>query len=146
MQFSKLNREGAENVFRTVKNVEGATMTIGRAVSLKVTGVSIDGIGAVIANAAGDYSGFAGIAVEDIANNDYGRIQTSGFVQSVYLSQEVGSLTINAGDPLVPSGLGGFASAAPTYANSGFRYVIAASNVPLVMSAATFASGLIKML
>jgi hypothetical protein len=145
MQFVKLNREGAENVYRTVLNVEGATITTGRAVSIKPTGVSNDGISAVIANAAADYPGFVGIAVQDIANNDYGRIQTSGFVQSVYLSQEVGSITVNAGDPLVPTGLGAFASAAPTYANSGFKYVIAASNVPLVMSAATFASGLIKM-
>jgi hypothetical protein len=146
MQFKKLNRDGAENVFRTVLNVEGATITTGRAVSIKPTGVSNDGISAVIANAAADYPGFVGIATQDIANNDYGLIQTSGFVQSVYLSQEVGSLTVNAGDPMVPSGLGGFASAAPTYANSGFKYVIAASNIPLVMSAATFASGLIKML
>jgi hypothetical protein len=145
MMFKKLNRDGAENVFRTVLNVQGATITTGRAVSIKPATASCDGISSVIADAAGDYPGFVGIATQDIANNDYGLIQTSGFVASVLLSQEVGSITINAGDPLVPSGGGAFASAAPTYANSGFKYVIAASNVPLVMSAATFASGLIKM-
>lgn len=144
MMFKKLNRDGAENVFRTVLNVQGATITTGRAVSIKPTTASCDGISAILADAAGDYPGFAGIATQDIANNDYGLIQTSGFVASVLLSQEVGSITVNAGDPLVPSP-GGFASAAPTYANSGFKYVIAASNVPLVMSAATYASGLIKM-
>ena len=38
------------------------------------------------------------------------------------------SITITNGDPLVP-GAGGFFSLAPTYAASGFKYVIA-SNVP----------------
>lgn len=140
MQFLKLNRDGAENVYRTVRNAEGATITTGLPVSLVNT--STDGIKAVISNAAADHPGFIGVAVEDIANNDYGRIQISGFINSILLSHAGTSITINAGDPLVPSPSGMF-SGAPTYANSGFKFVIA-SNVPVAVSASAYASGLIK--
>jgi hypothetical protein len=140
MQFQQLNRTDAENVYRVVKNVEGATITTGRAVSLVNT--STDGVSAVIANAAADYPGFVGVAVEDIANNDYGRVQISGFVNSILLSHAGTSITINAGDALVPAPSGMY-SAAPTYANSGFKFVLA-SNVPVAVSAAGYASGLIK--
>lgn len=142
MQFSKLNREGDERVFRTVLNVQGATITTGRAVSLVHT--STDGIKAVIADAAADNTGFVGIATQDIPNNDYGLIQTYGFVNSVLLSHVGTSITVNAGDPLVPGPAGMF-SGAPTYANSGFKYLFA-SNTPAAVSASAYGSGLIKML
>lgn len=140
MQFSKLNRSDAENVYRTVKNVEGATITTGLPVSLVNT--STDGVSAVIANAAADYVGFIGVANQDIANNDYGRVQISGFVNSILLSNVGTSITINAGDPLVPAPAG-FFSGAPTYANSGLKFLFA-SNVPVAVSAGAYASGLIK--
>lgn len=142
MQFSKLNRDGAENVYRTIKNVEGATITTGLPVSLVNT--STDGVSAVISNAAADHPGFIGIATQDIANNDYGRIQIGGFVASILLSNVGTSITINANDPLVPSPAGMF-SGAPTYANSGLKAIFA-SNVPVAVSAAAYASGLIKVL
>lgn len=140
MIFQQLNRTDAENVYRVVKNVEGATITTGLPVSLVNT--STDGVNAVIANAAADYTGFIGVAVQDIANNDYGRVQISGFVNSVLLSHVGSSITINAGDPLVPAP-SGFFSGAPTYANSGFQFLFA-SNVPVAVSAGAYASGLIK--
>jgi hypothetical protein len=140
MQLTKLNRENAENVFRTVLNVEGATITTGLPVSLVNT--STDGVKAVIANATADYPGFIGISLQDIANNDYGRIQLSGFVNSILLSNAGTSITINAGDPLVPSPAGMY-SGAPTYANSGFKFALA-SNVPVAVSASAYVSGLIK--
>lgn len=143
MQFRKLNRTGAENVFRTVLNVEGATITTGRAVSLLPATASNDGVNAVIANAAADYPGFMGIAVQDIPNNDYGLIQISGFVNSVLISNVGTSITITGNDPLVPAP-GGMFSGAPTYANSGFKWIQVASNVPAAISAAAFVSGLIK--
>lgn len=140
MQFSKLNRTGAENVYRTVLNVEGATITTGLPVGLVNT--STDGISAVIANAAADYPGFIGVAKQDIANNDYGLVQISGWVASILLSHVGSSLTINANDPMVPSP-SGFFSGAPTYANSGLRAVYL-SNAPVAISAAAYASGLLK--
>ena len=142
MLFQRVNRKEAEKVYVIVKNVEGATMTTGRPVAYTIT--SNDGVSAVIANASGDYPHFIGVADQDIPNNDYGRVQIAGIVNSILISNEGSSITINAGDPLVPAA-GGFASAAPTYANSGFRW-LAASNVPVAVSAAAYASGLLKMI
>ena len=143
MLFRRLNRSGAENVYRVIQNVEGATITAGLPVALQIL-ASNDGVQATIANASADYPGFIGVATKEIANNDFGLIQTSGFVSSVLISNVGTSITINAGDPLVPAAAG-FFSAAPTYANSGFKW-LAASNVPAAISAAAYASGLIKML
>lgn len=141
-QIGALNRELPENVYRTIKNVEGATITTGLPVSIVNT--STDGVNAVIANAAADYVGFIGVATQDIANNDYGRVQIGGFVASVLLSHVGSSLTIAANEPLVPSP-SGFFSGAPTYANSGLKGLFA-SNVPVAVSGAAYASGLIKVL
>jgi hypothetical protein len=143
MQIQGVNKDLSEKVYIGIKNVEGATMTVGLPVAY-VLGTSNDGVNAVIANAAGDYPGFIGVVVKNIANNDYGQVQIAGFVNSILLSNVGTSITVNAGDPLVPSAAG-FASAAPTYANSGFRW-IAASNVPVAVSAAAYASGLIRMI
>lgn len=143
MQIQTANREISEKVFINVQNKEGATITTGLPVAYAV-GNSMDGVQAVIANAAGDKPGFIGVAIKDIANNDYGQVQIAGFVNSVLLSNVGTSITVNVGDPLVP-GPAGFASAAPTYANSGFRWVQAASNVPAAISAAAYVSGLIRM-
>lgn len=142
MLFQQLNRDDPEKIFISVKNQEGATITTGRAVSLVNT--STDGVNAVIADAAGDYPGFVGIATSDIANNDYGLIQITGWVASILISNEGSSITINANDPLVPAAAG-MASAAPTYANSGMRWVFA-SNLPVAVSASGYCSGLIKMI
>lgn len=140
MQFQQLNRTDAENVYRIVKNAQGATITTGLPVSLVHT--STDGVKAVIADAAADSTGFVGVAVQDIANNDFGRVQVSGFVNSILISHVGSSITVNAGDPLVPAP-SGFFSGAPTYANSGFKFLFA-SNVPVAVSAGAYASGLIK--
>lgn len=130
-------------MFRHIKNVEGATITTGLPVAL-VLGASNDGLNAVIANAAGDYPGFIGIALNDIPNNEFGRIQGGGFVNSVLISNVGTSITINVGDPLVPAA-GGMFSAAPTYANSGFKWVHVASNVPATISGPAYVSGIIRM-
>jgi hypothetical protein len=145
MIINRVNRDLAEKVYISVKNVEGATITLGLPVSVKPTAASMDGVSAVIANAAGDYPGFVGIATKNIANNDYGLVQISGYVNSVLISNVGSSITINAGDPLVP-GPAGFFSAAPTYANGGFRWVQAGSDVPAAVSAAAYVTGVIRML
>lgn len=142
MQISDINRDLPENVYRRVKNVEGATITTGLPVSLVNT--TTDGVNAVISNAAGDHPGFIGVATQDIPNNDYGQVQIGGWVASLLLSHVGSSITISANDPLVPSP-SGFFSGAPTYANSGLKGIFA-SNLPVAVSAAGYASGLIKVL
>lgn len=150
MQFKKLNRDGSEKVFRTVLNVEGATITTGHAVSLKPAAASLDGISAVISNAAADQLGFAGIAVQDIANNDYGLIQVNGLVNSVLLSNAGTSITITAGDLIIP-GPAGFYSFNPAVIYSGngahlynYKHVINVDSA--TVSAAGYVRGLINVL
>lgn len=138
-----MNRELSDKVFVNVLNVGGATMTTGRAVAYQAV-ASNNGVNAVLSQAAGTLTGFIGVASRDIAPNAYGLVQVGGFVNSVLISNVGTSITINAGDPLVP-GPAGFFSAAPTYANAGFRYLLA-SNVPPAVSAAAYASGLIPLI
>lgn len=145
MLSALINRSGDEKVFVTVQNAEGATITTGLPVAYVqgATATSMDGANAVIANAAGDFPGFIGIAFRDIPRNGYGLVQTSGLVSSVLLSAVGTSITITAGDPLVPSPVG-FFSAAPTYANSGFKWITAGATT-VALSAASYVTGLIKV-
>lgn len=143
MQLQSVNRENPERIFIKVKNVEGATITTGLPVAYAL-GTSNDGVSATLADSAGAYTGFLGVAVADIANNDYGQVQIAGFVNSALVSNIGTSLTINSGDPLVPAPAG-FFSGAPTYANSGFKWLHAASNVPAAISGVGYVSGIIRL-
>lgn len=143
---------GDEKAFMTVKCVEASSITTGMAVGIKIaTGASFDGTSAVMmrSGTAGDLPGFVGIAVQDIASNAFGLIQTFGFCASVLLSNVGTSVTIAFGDPLIPSPLAGaLSSGAPTYAASGFGFVLA-SNVPsntLSTASVLYASGYIRAL
>ena len=132
MQFAKLNRTAPEQIFMPVTNVDARSLTQGWPVALRLgTAASLNFNNAVLAlsGTAADLPGFLGVADMDIATNAVGRVVIWGYAKSVYLSSIASSLTINNGDPLVP-GAGGFFSLAPTYAASGFKYVIA-SNVPI---------------
>lgn len=146
MLFQKVNKSDSEKVYVTVTNAEGATITTGYPVAYALGAGSADGSNAVIANATADFPGFIGVAFRDIPRNGYGLVQVSGYVASVLISNVGTSITINVGDPLVPSPAG-FFSAAPTYANAGFKW-IAAATVPTgsVVSAVAYVTGLIKVI
>lgn len=149
MLFKQAAR-GDERAFVTVKNVEASSLTTGMGVALRLgTAASFDGSSAVRAasGTTADLPGFLGVAVQDIPSNAFGLVQTYGNCLSVLISQQNTSITINTADPLIPGPLaGGFASGAPTYAASGFGYVIA-SNVPTnttSQAAPLYASGFVR--
>lgn len=125
--------QGDERAFVTFKNVEATSITTGQGVALRIgTSASFDGISAVRATSAttADLPGFLGVATRDCASNSFGFAQIYGNVSSVLISNQNTSITINTGDPLIPGALvGSFASAVPSYAASGFGYVIC-SNAP----------------
>lgn len=133
---------GDERAFGTYMCVDAASITTGYAAAICAASASFNGTN-VIKPASGTATtlpGFIGVATQDIAANAYGTIQVYGPVASVFLSNTNTSVTINIGDPLVPGAVaGGLWSVAPTYANSGFCFVIA-SNVPLTTSNAATAS------
>lgn len=131
MQVQRINRNDPEQITMPVTNVDARSLSQGWPVAFRLgTNASLNFNNAVLAlsGTAGDLPGFIGVADQDIATNAVGRVVAWGYVKSVYLSQTGTSITITNGDPLVP-GAAGFFSLAPTYAASGFKYVIA-SNVP----------------
>lgn len=133
----------------TIKCVEASSLTTGYLAAIRVgTSASFDGTQAVMAKSGNgaDLPAFIGVSVKDIASNAYGLVQTYGPVASVWISNQGSSITINVGDPLVPGAApGGATSLAPTYAASGFKYILA-SNVPTgsCISATAWISGWIR--
>ena len=131
MQIQRINRTDPETIYTVVTNVDARSLTQGWPVALRLgTNASLNFNNAVLAlsGTAADLPGFLGVADGDIATNAVGRVVLWGYIKSVYLSSVASSITITNADPLVP-GAAGFFSLAPTYAASGFKYVIA-SNMP----------------
>lgn len=138
----------AAKLYLPVRSQQGASLTNGYAVALAIGGNSFQGNNAVLpaSGTAANLPGFIGVAVADIANTSYGLVQCWGFAVSALISQVGTSITINAGDPMVPGALaGGLFSLAPTYAASGFKFLLA-SNVPAAISASAYISGLLRCL
>ena len=131
---------GDERAYMTVKNVEASSMTTGYLVAICVgNSASFDGTQAVMpaSGTAGNLPAFVGVAFRDIASNTYGLVQTYGPCGSVAFSNQGTSITINVGDPLVPGAAKGTAtSLAPTYANSGFKYILASNTAAAVSATA----------
>jgi len=125
MLFQRVNREDAERVFSIVYNIAGATVTAGYPVVLDVT--APDGV-RVSKPATATLSLLLGLAVADITDSSYGKIQVYGYKASgwVYPNQ---TTAIAAGDILIPvdsswhltrssagNGLSGLIMAAESYA------------------------------
>lgn len=143
---------GDERAFMTIKNVEASSITLGYAVAIKIaTAASFDGTQAVMTRSgtAADLPGFIGIATQNIPSNQYGLVQCFGNCASVLVSNVGTSITITVGNPLIPSPVAGaLYSGAPTYAASGFNWVIL-SNAPtntLSQAAPLYVSGFIRCL
>ena len=139
--------QGDERGFMTAKNSSGTSITLGYGVALAISGaVSWDGTQAVLSNSAttSNLPGFLGIATATIPNTSYGLIQIYGNIASVLVSNMGTSITLTAGDPLIPSTVSGaLFSATPTYAASGFNWVLC-SNPPtntLSQAAPLYVSG-----
>lgn len=151
MLIQQLNRTDAEKVQLMVKNVDGGgSITTGLGAMYVTAGASIDGISSVRATAGG-VKGFVGVATQDIAINGFGLATAWGFVNSVQISNVGTSITITAGDTLIPGAAAGtFFSSVTAQAMSTllYKYVVAASTVPTDLSnlANSFVSGIVRAL
>lgn len=149
MLFKQAAR-GDERAFMTVKNVEATSITMGMGVALCIgTAASFDGTSAVrpASGTAANLPGFLGVAVQDIPSNGFGLVQIFGACASVLLSNVATSVTIASGDPLIPSPAAGlFSSAVPSYAASGFGWVIASAVPANTISVASplYCSGFVR--
>lgn len=147
MYSAQLNRTDPEVVIRVVKNVDGGgSITTGLGVCLVQAGASIDGISAVQSTAA-TWKGFAGVAKQNIAINDFGVITAYGYAASVLISHVGSSITVTAGDTLKPGAVAGtFFSSLTDQAISTllYRYVYTANTQTI--SAAAYVSGVVRAL
>ncbi len=98
MLFKRLGREKADTVFGMVYNVAAATITAGYACVMDVT--SPDGV-RVSQPATATLSLFMGIAVNDILDSSYGKVQVYGYRASAYITNATNQ-AIAAGNILVP--------------------------------------------
>lgn len=150
MLIQQINRNDAERVQVSVKNVDGGgNITTGLGVALVITGASIDGISAVRSTAA-LAAGFVGVATQDIAINDFGNVTAFGYVNSIALSNVGTSITITRGNVLKPGAVAGtfFSSLAPeAFSTLYYKYVIAATTPTAISAAAdSYVSGIVRAL
>ena len=136
MLFKRINRTLADTVFMIVKNVSGSTITAGYSCVFDLS-TSVDGVRVTQASAA-DLNAFAGVADQDIADSEYGRIQIWGYRSSALIYHT--SVAFVAGDVLGPSaGIWGLQRlAAGTVGNAkGFAFCAEAVATSSALTATT---------
>ncbi len=98
MQIQQVNRTDAEKVFNVVNNVDASSITTGYSArylgGIAAEIVSTDGAQAINLDAESSWANFAGIAVQDIPVNGFGRTQIWGYNGSIGFSNVVTSITI----------------------------------------------------
>lgn len=149
MLIQQLNRTDAEKIQLMFKNVDGSgSITTGFGVMLATAGASIDGISSTKSTGAA-IKGFIGVSTQDVAINGFGLCTAWGFVNSVQVSNVGTSITITAGDTLLPGAVAGtFFSSITAQAMSTllYKYVVAATTVPVDLSNLnqSFVSGVVR--
>jgi len=120
MQFQGVNREDAERVFQIVYNVAGATTDLGDSVVWDIS-ASVDGL-RVTQPATATLSLFVGVAIENIADSSYGRVQCYGYRTQALITNTTNQ-AIAAGDILIPvNAVDYLARSAASDGKSGFVY------------------------
>lgn len=141
---------GAAKLYLPVRCVDASSHTNGYLIGIcGAASLSFDGNQAVMmdSDVVRDLPGFIGVANGDIAVNGYGLAQCFGLNASIHVSQQATSITINIGDPCVPAKEpGGCISVVPTYALSGFKYIMASGtpNTTSLAISANYMAGLIR--
>lgn len=145
MQISQLNRADADSVKIVVKNVDGSgSLTTGTGVAFVGLGASVDGVSATKHTAAQAKS-FVGVTAVDIPINGWGAVTIWGLANSVLISNVGTSITVTAGDTLIPGAVAGtFFSTITDAAMSTvlYKYIVAASSN--TVSAAAYVKGIVR--
>ena len=94
MYSLQVNRTSPDKVYTTIRNVEGDSITAGlcaRYIGGTIAGIaSADGVSAVKMPASDNsqWINFAGVAITDIASDEYGIVQSWGYSENVSMSAE----------------------------------------------------------
>ena len=92
MYSLQVNRTSPDKVYTTIRNVDGDSITAGLCArylgGLDTEVVSADGISAIKLDADAKWQFFAGVAITDIASDEYGIVQSWGYSENVTMSAE----------------------------------------------------------
>ena len=91
MYSLQVNRTSPDKVYTTIRNVDGDSITAGmcaRYLGGVDTEVSADGISAIKLDSNAAWQYFAGVAITDIASDEYGIVQSWGYSENVSMSAE----------------------------------------------------------
>lgn len=98
MMFQRVQREDPERIISVVYNVSGATITAGYPSCWDTS--TADGL-RVSKPATANLSSLVGIAIDSIADSQYGRVQMYGYKASALITNNT-SVAVAAGDILIP--------------------------------------------
>lgn len=145
MDIIQLNRDTFDTVRVAFKNVDGGgSVTTGFGVSIVTTAASFDGIQAVRRTAALQ-STFHGISINDVAINGFGKATIYGYAASIAISNVGTSITVTAGNTLIPGAVAGtwFSSVtADAISTVLYRYAVAGQTTTI--SALAWVQGYVK--
>lgn len=145
MDILNVNRDSAETVRVAFKNVDGGgSVTTGYGIAIVPTAASFDGVNAV-KNTAALIGTFAGIAIKDVPINGFGKATVYGYAASIAISNVGTSITVTAGDVLLPGAVAGtwFSSVTPA-AMSTLLYRYAVAGATANISAPAWVAGFVK--
>jgi len=103
MYSLQVNRTSPDKVYTTIRNVNGDSITAGlcaRYLGGRDTEVvSADGVSAIKLDADAEWPLFAGVAITDIASDEYGIVQSWGYSENVSMSAEANKTIGPEGGP-----------------------------------------------
>lgn len=151
MDIQQINRNDPESLKISIRNVDGGgSITLGLGAALVASAASFtigDAIPAVRSTAA-LWNMFLGVAAQTIPINGYGKVVAYGHAGTVQFSNVGTSLTITAGDVMIPGAVAGtFFSSVTAAAMSTllYRYVITTSTAAAISTqAVAVATGFVK--
>ena len=136
MIIKPMNDRSPETAFVAFRNVGASSITQNDAVCFLISGASVtagSGNFNAVSPITAHLAGFGGIARSSVAINGVGIATAYGYHGSIFVSQEVGSITIALGNVLLAvTATGGMSSidgaANPTY-NQGLGYAITGTDI-----------------
>jgi hypothetical protein len=103
MYSLQVNRTSPDKVYTTIRNVNGDSITAGLCArylgGLDTDAASADGISAIKLDADANWQYFAGVAITDIASDEYGIVQSWGYSDAVSISAEANKTIGPEGGP-----------------------------------------------
>lgn len=107
MDIQAINRTDPESIRIAFKAVDGGgSITTGFGIRLVTTAASFDGLQAIQSTAAAIKS-FNGVVMKDVPINGFGKATVWGYAASIVISNVGTSITVTAGDTLIPGAVAG---------------------------------------